>query len=523
MSDNSVGIASNEDVALFQKLREAMAGVHQVVGAKVRSQHPKAHGVVQAAFQVHEVPEAYRIGVFANANCFPAWIRFSNGKQTDDRKPDVRGMAIKLLGVPGKKVAPDEANASTQDFVLASYPVFFAKDAKHFLQFLVLKGAQDAELKKGKDDGKSATELAELEKRQMIQLVTAFPVVREFFKTAASPLTLEYFSQTPYQFGTRVVKYFVKPVESNQSQNIVFESADLLRDAMQQRLGSERSAARFEFGIEVQTDPASMLIEDATQKWNSPEQVVLATITIPPQDFLSDTRTDFGEALSFSPWHSLPDHHPLGSINRTRRDTYLDSSVTRHKTTGAARQEPELSHFNSLTLTRFFACFSNGDYQGMQSCLHPDVEFTDIGFELRGKEVGAMWHMIVSKGIQVSFRDIKVDDRTGTAHWECDYQFRKDADSEPRPVHNVVEAKFCFDGGLIREHHDECDFWNWFEQAMGPIGKGAHVFDFLENMIERLLKRDLPSNIEQKVRSKVKGTAHEKITAFIKQNPKYMG
>jgi len=70
MSDNSAGIASTEDVALFQKLREAMARVHQVVGAKVRSQHPKAHGVVQAAFQVHEVPEVYRIAVFAKAKCF---------------------------------------------------------------------------------------------------------------------------------------------------------------------------------------------------------------------------------------------------------------------------------------------------------------------------------------------------------------------------------------------------------------------------------------------------------------------
>jgi SnoaL-like domain len=320
-----------------------------------------------------------------------------------------------------------------------------------------------------------------------------------------------------------VVKYFVKPVESDQSQNSVLNSADLLRDAMQQRLANEQPAARFEFGIEVQTDPETMLIEDATQEWNSPEQVVLATITIPPQDFLSDTRTEFGEALSFSPWRSLPEHQPLGSINRARRDAYFDSSITRHKTTGATRQEPDLCHFNSLTLTRFFECFSKGDYQGMQSCLHPDVEFTDIGFELRGKEVGAMWHMIVLKGIQVSFRDIKVDDGTGTAHWECDYQFRKDADSEPRPVHNVVDAKFCFEGGLVREHHDECDFWNWFEQAMGPIGKGAHLFDFLEDKIEQLLKRALPFDVEQKLRAKVKETARQKITAFIKQNRKYAG
>ena len=49
-----------------------------------------------------------------------------------------------------------------------------------------------------------------------------------------------------------------------------------------------------------------------------------------------------------------------------------------------------------------------------------------------------MWHMIVSKKIEVSYRDLKVEGDTGTAHWECNYEFRKDAESDPRPVHNVI-------------------------------------------------------------------------------------
>jgi len=147
MSDTA-GIASSDDIALFQSVRSAMATVHEAVGVKVRSQHPKAHGVVQAVFQVQSVPEAYRVGVFAQAQCFAAWIRFSNGRETDDRKPDVRGMAIKLLGVSGEKLTPDESSDETHDFVLASHPIFFAKDAKHFLQFLGMKGAQGVEFKK---------------------------------------------------------------------------------------------------------------------------------------------------------------------------------------------------------------------------------------------------------------------------------------------------------------------------------------------------------------------------------------
>jgi hypothetical protein len=522
MSDHAVASESSEETALFQKLRSGMTEVHQQVGSSVRSQHPKAHGVVRATFQVHDVPEAYRVGVFASSSCYAAWIRLSSGKEKDDRKPDIHGMAIKLLEVPGEKVLPDEAAATTQDFVLADHPVFFARDATHFLQFLGLKRDLGIARHKAEQGGGTAAELAELDNAQRIQVFKAFPVIGGFFKTVTSPLTPDYFSQTPYQFGDRVVKYFVKPAEANRLKDALPESEHSLSDSMQQVLTREQRPARFEFGIEVRTDP-SMPIDDTTEAWNSPETVILATITIPPQDFLSDNHRAFGEALSFSPWHSLPEHQPLGSINRARRDTYPDSSATRHQAKGVARNEPDASYLNSLTLNRYFECFTTGDYRGMQWCLHPEVEFSDIGFDLRRKEVGAMWHMIVANAIQVSFRDVKVDGQKGTAHWECDYQFRKDKASEPRPVHNTIDSRFRFEGGLIREHRDECDFWKWFEQAMGPIGKGAHAFDFLEDRLEQLLKRELPLDVEQRVRAKVKETARQKIDAFIALHPEYAG
>lgn len=41
---------------------------------------------------------------------------------------------------------------------------------------------------------------------------------------------------------------------------------------------------------------------------------------------------------------------------------------------------------------------------GMQPCLHPDVECRDIGFDLRGRQVFAMWHMTLSKSILVTYR-----------------------------------------------------------------------------------------------------------------------
>src|SRR5690349_20155564 len=105
MSDNTAS-ASPPDAMVFQSIRKGMAASHQASGPTVRSHHPKTHGVLQATFQVHELPETYRVGVFAAARPIAAWVRFSNGREGDDRRPDVRGMAIKLLDGATESVAP---------------------------------------------------------------------------------------------------------------------------------------------------------------------------------------------------------------------------------------------------------------------------------------------------------------------------------------------------------------------------------------------------------------------------------
>ena len=368
---------------------------------------------MQAIFQVHDVPEAYRAGIFSTSSSFPAWIRFSNGRESDDRKPDVHGMAIKLLDVLATEDRASEAGPATQDFVLADHPVFFARDAMHFLRFLGLKRDLAVERAKAVQAGSTEAELMALDAAHRVRLGTEFPVLGGFFSTATSPLTREYFSQTPYQLGRHVVKYFAKPSSVSAPKAQVPSSEHALRDHMRQLLTTEQQAARFEFGVEVQTDPAEMPVDDATKDWKSPEHVILATITIPPQEFLSDAHRAFAEALSFSPWHSLPEHRPLGSVNHARRDVYDDSSIARHTSTETIRQEPDATYLNSRTLRRFFESFVAGDYRAMQSCLHPEVEFADIGFDLHRDEVGAMWHMIIANGIKVAFRDLKVSGRYG--------------------------------------------------------------------------------------------------------------
>jgi hypothetical protein len=90
--------------------------------------------------------------------------------------------------------------------------------------------------------------------------------------------------------------------------------------------------ATFEFCVQLQVDPESTPIEDATVEWkegDSPYQVV-ARIRIPQQAFESADQMALGERISFNPWNCLEPHQPLGGMNRARRAIYTALSDLRH-------------------------------------------------------------------------------------------------------------------------------------------------------------------------------------------------
>jgi hypothetical protein len=117
-------------------------------------------------------------------------------------------------------------------------------------------------------------------------------------------------------------------------------SNDYLREAMVNQLVSR--AAVFDFAVQLQLDPYEMPIEDPGVTWDesrSPFRKV-ATLTIPAQIFDTPERREFGDNLSFNPWHCLPGHRPLGGINRARRQIYEALSIFRHERNQDPRVEP---------------------------------------------------------------------------------------------------------------------------------------------------------------------------------------
>ena len=127
-------------------------------------------------------------------------------------------------------------------------------------------------------------------------------------------------------------------------------------------------------------------------------------------------------------------------------------------------------HSNAELVTRFYTAFQRRDGAAMAACYAPGVVFSDPVFhELQGPRAGAMWRMLCERAssLEIEYRDVRADDRTGSAHWEARYLFS----ATGRRVHNVIDAKFEFKDGKIVRHADTFDLWRWAGMALGAKGK----------------------------------------------------
>jgi hypothetical protein len=298
-----------------------------------RDAHPRHHGLVRASFEVcPDVPERLRHGVFAAPARHEAWIRFSNGapRIQEDSKKDQRGMAIKLVGVPGPKLLDDERDAVTQDFLLASAPRFFIRDAASYAAFADAAAKQPAILLLGYFFGWNP----------LAWRVHEFRALTASLGRAQDLLATRYWSQVPSRLGPHIVKYSARPLDPS-PYAAPGVGPGFLRERLAERLAA--APARFEFLVQCFVDDARTPVEDATVEWierDAPFERV-ATLTIPVQSFDSPAQLALAEHLSFTPWHSLPAHEPVGGINRIRREVYRAISTYRHERNGVVRREPD--------------------------------------------------------------------------------------------------------------------------------------------------------------------------------------
>jgi len=338
-----------DETETIQGIMMAMTRESQTVadrdGKTVRASHAKSTGLMKGELRVLDgLAPALAQGLFARPGTYPAVVRLAQGpgEVLSDSVSTHRGMAIKVFGVDGAKLAGHEA-ANTQHFVLATGPAFPQSSASTFL--VAIKG-----LEKSTGMPEAAKPAMSTVSRATNAVAHALggdsPTFGFFGHTRRNPLADAYFSQAALRYGDYVAKVGVFPV-SPELVAMVDQTLDTGADPNAFRTGVvshvRDHGAEFELRVQLCTDLERMPVEDASVAWPEDESpyIAVARLVLPAQDAYSPARQAyFDDVLSFQPAHTPAAHRPLGSLMRARLATYQALSAYRHEQNKQEQVEP---------------------------------------------------------------------------------------------------------------------------------------------------------------------------------------
>ena len=288
---------------------------------------------------------------------YPVVLRFSTnpGDILDDTVSAPRGLAMKIIGVEGERLPGSEGDA-TQDFVLVNGPAFVAPDAAAFSRSLRLLAATT-------DTGQLWKKLLSAALRQAVAGLKTVGVDAGTLKAlGGQPMTHllgeTFYSQTPFRHGLHVAKLSLAPV-TEMLRSFKDQPVDLagrpngLRGAVIEHF--RLNGGEWELRVQLRTNAQTMPVEDASVPWPEDESpyVAVARLTVAPQPAWSEERArQADDGLSFSPWHGIVDHQPLGSVNRARKDPYAMSAGFRAQPNRCPIHEPS----SAVALSSATAC-----------------------------------------------------------------------------------------------------------------------------------------------------------------------
>jgi len=297
----------------LQEARAAERG-----GKKQRALHVKQHlGAVGELVVTAAEPAQH--GVFSEAGkSWPVYVRFSNGgsRAQGDKQPDVRGFALKLVGVPGPKLIEGLQDAQTQDFLFIDTQALPFRDPAEFMMF-----------QRAAKDGPGPL---------LPRLIASFGFARALKilwgavtkAKVESYATHAFHTAAPIAFGNTAAKLALFPDEPDAGGESV-TGDDYLRRDLSARLA--RGTLRWTLRAQLFVDAATTPIEDTAVAWSGP-WLDLAVLSLPQQSTDSARGREISELvseLSFDPWHATEEHRPLGAIMRARKITYGASVIGR--------------------------------------------------------------------------------------------------------------------------------------------------------------------------------------------------
>lgn len=308
---------------LAEELRDQQR--RQARGGKAdRALHAKGQLGLEGELTVlPDLPAHARVGPFAAPATFRCYARVSNGApvRQPDGRPDVRGVALKLLGVQGKKVIPGMENAGTQDFLLIRTPSLPVRDTDEFLA--LLRAARNPALL-------PARLLSGLGLRRGWQVLRR--VLHALTRPTLSVAVTRYYTAAPNRFGAYAAHFMLDPEAPAELDARKLKGRDEIGEELAERLG--KGPVSYRFCAQFFVDEARTPIEDASREWSEAESpwVPLARLVLRQQEPASPRGrklAQFIEGLSFDPWHAVEELRPLGNIMRGRNAAYRLSTMER--------------------------------------------------------------------------------------------------------------------------------------------------------------------------------------------------
>jgi len=335
---------------LINDLTDVILGISRKTWADghhaLRGVHAKSHALLCGRLHIlRDLPPELAQGLFARPAEYPVILRFSTtpGDMLPDSVSTPRGLAIKVIGVNGEHL-PD-APGDTQDFVMVNGPAFSAPNGKTFLGNLKLLAATTDRV----EGVKVAVSKVLQGTEQVIERFggTSGTVRALGGEPALHPLGQTYYTQVPVRYGDYIAKLSLAPASDvltdlTHARIHIDGHPHAIREAMLDHFAANDGL--WDLRVQLCRDLVSMPVEDASKVWPETQSpfVTVARLHVPPQTAWSEDRSAaVDDAMSFSPWHGLLAHRPLGSIMRLRKRVYEASAAFRATHTGRPVAEPD--------------------------------------------------------------------------------------------------------------------------------------------------------------------------------------
>jgi hypothetical protein len=296
-----------------QQRRVAASGNARLDGRMDRGQHQKRLFAAFGTLRIADgIPAALRHGLFANPASYRAACRFSNGQPCpfDDRKADVRGIAVKLFtsdGVETDLLMTNEGGRS---------------HARNAVQFMDFADVLVAQIERG-TLGFASELSSELIAGRLgpVEALRTIAIVSKATLRTVDSLATEHYWGSVVKLGDAAIEYSLHPhAQAEPGSKSDTAAADHLGEELRTRLG--QGPVKWQLCAQLYADEESTPVNDASVVWDAPlvpvAELEIAAVASAEDETLIDR-------MEFNPAHGF---EPLG-ITHARKAVYAASAGNR--------------------------------------------------------------------------------------------------------------------------------------------------------------------------------------------------